>query len=339
MKRAQLLDVHNKLVYLRDKPEWKSICGDSARVHTWQPDDPLADMFLVQLGTYPDPKETGIDYLEMFVNATDAKDYRIESEVPIPPDVLDHPSIAYLSRYGIRQHYTVRNNQDNPGFFVGNASNFDDLVCHWNLRAANIEAFFVDPNHLPRYASVIPAWDKAVRERVASRRERDRHVAVWFRHDDQSPLDDMVLNEIRKPFGDMRSLMSPVSKHLWNGMNVHAPMMYLGETSVLGVMTNQTGKPKMSFALSEKPFSSDHWFHTQHLVASLSFSGALYGDEQHTLNPPYLPELNEFYGRTMHFHYDRLRVEPERIGVVIDALDHDSFLYALPVGNLMERGF
>ena len=65
-KRAQLLDVHNKLVYLRDKPEWKSICGDSARVYTWQPDDPLADMFLVQLGTYPDPKETGIDYLEMF---------------------------------------------------------------------------------------------------------------------------------------------------------------------------------------------------------------------------------------------------------------------------------
>ena len=25
-----------------------------------------------------------------------------------------------LSRYGNRQHYTVRNNQDNPGFFVGN---------------------------------------------------------------------------------------------------------------------------------------------------------------------------------------------------------------------------
>ena len=338
-KRAQLLDVHNALIYLRDRPEWKAICESGARVYTWQPDEPLADIFLVRFGAYPDPKEIGTDYLEMFVSATDAKEYRLESEVPIPSDVLDHPSIPYLSRHGINQHHSVRNSRDSPGFFVGNASNFDDLVCHWNLRAANIEALFVDPNHLPRYASVIPAWDKFVRERVASRRESDRHVAVWFRHDVFAPLDDKLLNEIRKPFGDMRLSMCPVSESLWNGRNVRAPMMYLGETSVLGVMTNETGKPKMSFALSEKPFSSDNWFHTQHLVASLSFSGALYGDEQHTLKPPYLPELNEFYARAMHFHYDRLRVEPERIGVVIDTLDHDSFLFALPVANLMERLF
>jgi hypothetical protein len=68
-------------------------------------------------------------------------------------------------------------------------------------------------------------------------------------------------------------------------------------------------------------------------------SGGLYRDEQHTLHPPFIPELNEFYARTMHFHYDRLRMESEGIGLVIDAADTDTFLYALPVADLVDRIF
>jgi len=37
--------------------------------------------------------------------------------------------------------------------------------------------------------------------------------------------------------------------------------------------------------------------------------------------------------------YDVLRIEPGRIGILIDAREQDSFLYALPVAKLMERIF
>jgi len=330
-KRAQLLDVHNMLVYLRDKPEWETVKNRWARVYTWQSDDPLADVFLMQLGAYPDPKETGIEYLEMLINAAEATEHQIEPGSPITAKVLDHPNIAYLSRYGLKQHYSVQNEWNNLGFFVGDATNFDDLVCYWNLRATNMALWFVDPNHLPRYASIIPEWEKVTREMIASRHEWDRDLSVWSRRDD--------MDEVVRPFGEMRLTRCQVSEFLWNGRNVRAPMMHLGETSVLGVMTKEGGKPQVSFALSDKPFSTDSWFHTQHLAASLSFRGGLYEDEQHTLAPPYLPELNEFYSRTMHFHYDRLRIEPGRIGLMIRVTDHDSFLYALPVADLMTRIF
>src|SRR5260370_13251839 len=79
-------------------------------------------------------------------------------------------------------------------------------------------------------------------------------------------------------------------------------MMHFGQVSTLGVVGTEFGKPKISFPLDNKPFCSDNWFHTQHLVASLSFIGALYGDEQHTFVPPYVPELNEFYGRSTPLH-------------------------------------
>ena len=69
-------------------------------------------------------------------------------------------------------------------------------------------------------------------------------------------------------------------------------------------------------------------------------SVALYGgDDQYTFHPPYVPEWNEFFARRVHFHYAKLRVEPERISIIIDAADHDSFLYGLPVSSLVEQLF
>ena len=112
--------------------------------------------------------------------------------------------------------------------------------------------------------------------------------------------------------------------------------MYFSDTSVLGVVGQDAGKTKVSFAWTAKPFCDDVWFHTQHLVASVSFLGGLYGDEERTLRPPFMPELNEFYARTMHVQYDCVRSEPEGIGLIIDAADKDAFLYALPVANLVE---
>jgi hypothetical protein len=96
---------------------------------------------------------------------------------------------------------------------------------------------------------------------------------------------------------------------------------------------------RVSFALNDKPFASENWFHTQHLVASLWFIGASQEAGKHTFHPPYVPELNEFFARTMNFQHDRLRVEPERIGLVTDAMDHNAFLKALPVFELAERIF
>jgi hypothetical protein len=52
-----------------------------------------------------------------------------------------------------------------------------------------------------------------------------------------------------------------------------------------------------------------------------------------------VPELNEYYARTMHFQYDKLRSESGRIGLVIDACDKDAFIYALPVNDLIGRIF
>ena len=309
------------------------------RLYTWAPDDPLADVFLTQLGQYPASTEVPINYRDLLRNAAEAAEVTIDPASKLPGGIFDHPSISFVSRCGLQRHYGVRVGWDSPGFYSGDARNLDDLICFWNLGAADIPLLFIDPTHIDRYGQTVAAWDKSMRDRVSHRRhEFDREIAVWMLRDasfDQNMPDAVA--EVLRRFGGRKLAVSPVSVNSWNGGNIRPPMMHFGEVSTLGVMGTELGRPKVSFALDRKPVNDDPWFHTQGLVASLSFIGGLYEDEQHTLAPPFIPELNEFYARTMHFEYNKLRSESERIGLVIDADDTSSFIYALPVADLIER--
>ncbi len=336
----QVLDVHNALVHLQTKSEWQAVKKNGLRIYSWAPDDPLADVFLMQLGQYPNPDEVHIDYYDLLTRATDAARVEIESTSTLPPDLLEFPSIPFLSRFGLERHYSVPEGWDYPGFFSGDATNFDDLVCCWNLRAADIPLLFIDAKHLERYGGTIGFWDESMRGMVSRRsHEFERRVGVWVREEsvDRENIRESIAG-IMKPFGAKEFSFCSIGPGSFNGLNVRVPMMHFGQVSTLGVVGTDFGKPRISFALDNKPFSSDNWFHTQHLVASLSFIGGLYGDEQHTLVPPYLRELNEFYGRSQNL-YDRIRSEPERIGLIIRASDPSSSISAMSVPELFEKIF
>jgi len=327
--RANVLDIQNALAQWSNTPEWKAIDDIGVRHFVWDDDDALADTLLMQYGAYPDVTDIGIDYAEILSQATLAFACRIEKAAPIPMDVLEHPSLGYLTRHGLRRHYTVRAGWDFAGFFVGNAGNIDDLACFWNLRAADILLEFIDPAHIDRYALVRPEYEKRTLASLAQLDSHRRNLAVWSRAE--------IIDDALKLFGDGLITACNVSgPFIWNGGNVRAPTMMLGEASSLGVFGQEMGKPKVFFALNAKPFCADRWFYTQHLVASVTLYG---GDNQHSFHPPYVPEWNEFFARRMHIQDNRLRIEPERIGIIIDAADHDTFLYGLPVPALVEQLF
>jgi len=338
--RANVLDIHNALATVRDTPEWKVIQEKGLRLYTWDENDPLSDVFLMHLGAYPDAEDTRADYRELVMRLGEGSEQQIDPHAPVPDEIFEHPSASYLSRHGLQRHYGIHARRDHPGFYLGDAANLEDLVGCWNLRATDASVFFIDRNHLSRYQQLIPAWKKKVKELLAYRRpEPASSIAIWARRDTMSVDLNAHVAELQAIFGAEPFALCGIDAHLWNGLNLQAPMMILGECAQLGVLTDETGKFKLSFALSDKPFCGDTWFHTQHLVASVSFIGGLFGDDLHTLNPPYIPELNEFYARTIHFQYNKLRIEPESIGLVIDAADSDEFVYALSVADLFERIF
>jgi hypothetical protein len=340
--RSQALDVYNAVAHAQEQAKWEAVKKKGVRLYAWAADDPLADVFLAHLGEYPSPEDIHIDYRRFLKQMSNADEFAIDAAANLPADLFEHPSISFISRLGVDQHYLTSRAWDTPGFFSGEADDFDDLVCFWNLRAAGIPMLFVDVRHLARYGETIAQWGKAMREQVSRRRyEFHRGVAVWVR-DARLDRNDMqrTINEVMEPFRkEEATSFCSVGDGTWNGLNIRPPTMYLGDVSALGVMGGEPENPRVSFALQNKPFNDDPWFHTHKLIASLSFIGGLYGNEEHILVPPFIPELNEFYARTMHFEYSRLRSEPNGVGLVIGACDADAFVHAMYVPDLIERIF
>ena len=336
--RAQVLDVQNAMAVARDTPEWKKIQDCKPRVYKWAAEDPLADIFLMQLGAYPEKEFVHIDYESMFKATLNTSEVTIEHGAPLAADLFDHPSIAYLSRHRLRRHFSVQSYWDYPGFYLGDASSLDDLVAFWNLRAADLALLFVDRAQAGRYAQTIPDWKKYTAEMLSHRRDcDDKKFAIWWRSKLIGDTGDTVT--LTGTFGNEPCWICGVDEHIWNGMNLKPPMMHFGEATSLGVLVTEGDKPKISFGLIDRPYSDDSWFHTQNLVASVNFLGGVHRREDFTLDPPYVPELNEFYARTMHFQYNRLRIESERIGLIVDAADNDSSVYALSTAELFKRIF
>jgi len=112
--RSQVLDIHNAISHLHRKPEWKALKEQGVRLYTWAPDDPLADIFLMQFGDYPNPDEILIHYRDLLREASEATEVKIDPAAELPADVFDHPSIAFMSRCGIQRHYAVRAGWDTP---------------------------------------------------------------------------------------------------------------------------------------------------------------------------------------------------------------------------------
>jgi hypothetical protein len=73
-KHAQVLDVQNAVSRLVDRPKWQRVKDRGMWLSTWQPDNPLADLFLIHFGAYPTPEETWVDNREILKRAADATD-------------------------------------------------------------------------------------------------------------------------------------------------------------------------------------------------------------------------------------------------------------------------
>lgn len=317
---ALLLDIANALVFARDKRELDDLQKANFRTFTWDAADPLADVLLMQVGAYPEKADCPIDYGSMFAEALGATEDTIPANEPLPTRIAEHPSIAYMSRHNLQRHYGIQVNWDYPGFFLGDVSNLDDLVTFWNLRAADNTLQFVDRANFARFEQLNSLLEKRILEGVAHLDEHNRCVAVWTRTEN--------IEDAGKRFEGRPIRLIRVDQVLWNGLNINSPMMILGKASTLGVIGESSGRRRISFALADKPVTGNFWYHDQHLVASVSLIGDMF-DPRHTFLPPYAPELNTFLGRSMYYMPMALRIEPERLGIVIDTADNDAFLNSI----------
>jgi hypothetical protein len=322
---ATFLDIYHPVRHLyedkikdREHPTW------NAAIFQWQPSDPLADVFSVTFGAYPTKNDIGIDYDAFFRKYLAAREIGLENNTPLPASAFKEFTPSVLTMFDLRP-VDFDGGRDEPGIYYGQSGDFTDLVGFWNLRAGGIELFFYDPTYRARLIEMTQAYFAAVRAQPRDRGWPDL-IAVW-RKSREAEVD------IRE-FGD-NLLLCSLSKDIWGGMNIRPSLMGFEEKSVLGSESGN-GRISATFELPPKPFFDDAASRWQKAVVSVHplvrVQGAI-------LRPPYLPQLNEYYGRECYFEYNAVRSERDGIGIVADITTTSLTVHALDVRTLVRKVF
>jgi hypothetical protein len=312
----QLYESH---VDRRDKP------AIDAAFYSWVDADPLRFALSATCGFYPPEAETGRNYSGLFQKAFAVAPTPFGPTDPLPADLFRKFTPNILTTVELETSVFHNSSRDDPGFYYGDALNFAELVNFWNLRACDIDLLFYDPAHAERLRPLVDAYAAAIRARP-KRYQWSHELTIWQK--------DRDLNRDLSMFGAglSISIFDPV---IFNGLNLNPPVKRFPEKAVLGLSQEDTLGASVTFQLPEKPFYSDIELHSQHVVVSVA--GPKIGDAM--LTPPFIPQLNEYYGRNAYFIYNQARAEHGSLGIIQDATSEQLTVRALPFAQVLTRMF
>ena len=299
-----------------------------ASLFSWNADDPLAIILLATVGAYATASAAIPDYgrlLEKWLRG---------ERIPLRPDealLADLNSRLTPSRLCIAEleHDHV---PEDPGFYVGSADDFIDVMNFWNLRAAGIELVFVDPQYRARLNPMIEEHRRWLATLGPKPWREAGDIAIWG----QDHLEGQDLS-----FLGTKTIRQNVDVTSWNGLNIKTSMAHWPEQSVLGSVDESGATPSVTFPLPNKP--TYEGFLDQHIAISVSGYDRFVHDKNVTFFPPFLPELNQYYGRELFYDYANARADYGIVGGAISLLirtsDSDITLRSLPALELVTHLF
>jgi hypothetical protein len=326
-KLATLLDVAHPAQHLfeahvdrRDKPRIE------AGLYQWQDGDPLGLVLAATCGFYPPEAVTGRDYAQIFARAFAVTPTPITPAQALPEELFRRFTPNHLTTVDLEEAppYSFGSREE-PGFYYGNAADLTDLLNFWNLRACDVDLLFYDPAQGDRLQLLIAAYAAWLRQRPR-RATSFPDIAVWKK--DRDVPGDLGI------FGERVSL-SPFDPIIFNGLNLNPSVMTFAAKSVLGASLEDSLGTGVAFQLPEKPFFADADLYVQKVVVSVA--GPNIGNAM--LTPPFVPQLNAYYGRTAYFRGSAARSEPGGLGIIINVTDEQLTLHALPFPELVSNIF
>jgi hypothetical protein len=277
-------------------------------IPSWEDGDVLHPFLTLMIGRYPAPDADIADYKAGVLNAFDAKEIAVTPTGEIPVSMLESVTPLGLTAYDLSRRRD-RRGWLGPGVVLGSAGDFDTLAMFWNLRAAGASAIFYDQGHGARLKSFANAY---LAKLCGSTLGESPRVNIWIRRDrtaDDSWKPDLELGDLPISLCDGRG------DSLWNGMNIepHTPHFSIWHRDVVPSYSETEGKANASFALPDRPFSDEDVQALSQKFAVVVDASQFGGpDAKLTFETPFVPRLNEFYGRKFYHDYDAVRSQVGR---------------------------
>ncbi|HUY15846.1 MAG TPA: hypothetical protein VMX16_19785 [Terriglobia bacterium] len=321
-------DVSHALRRYREKSKNGS---SSATLYTWDRADPLALVLLSSLGGYPSQEAIGADYGKILQNYLVLSGAVIKPNSPFPQYGIQELTPSFICSYDL---VPGRLSGSPPGFYVGDAADFTDIVNFWNLRAANVDLAFYDPAYHERLSKLIQTYPQmvAMHQKVE---KRSGAFAIISRATHEDP-EGLSLSPDTKKYSyiaDVDFMLSLASR---------APIMSYGRAqSSLASVDDRGSRSLVSIQLPEKPFYDDSHFDIHRMVVSVYPGAETSESTETTAWTPFVPELNYYYSQAMSFapEIDHARVELRGIGIIASQATEAVVIRKLPKWEVVAKIF
>jgi hypothetical protein len=302
----------------------------------WNADDPLANLFAVQFGFYPDEYDLLDDFEKAFRTGLKAKELTVPSGGQLPGMVAGHLTPISLTGIDLTGYGGGWPSED--GIYVGDENDFVDLSSFWNLRAAGIRLRFLSRNHVQRLKEFINAYLKNLDRRKPTPANPWDCIAIYSTEKLQPEI-PKILEAFESKKG---RLLCSVERIISGDLSLKPRSFYFGWETALATVEESFGRPVVTMGLPDKKFLDGPRGREERNLAfqSLAVSLNFYTESdypEHTLKPPFLRDLNEFYSREIAFDPWMVRVETGGLALIITASDSSIHLFPLSHQKLIER--
>ena len=297
----------------------------------WSQDDALSALFAVAFGSFPDCYNLENDFKQFFLNGLRGTTLRIEKSSALTPEMAELSYPLLLTCQELPMRYRPLGCYD--GIYVGNESSFDDLTAFWNIRSSGMRVEFFPVGHLDRTRDFIAAHLSRLDSKPDTSPNFPDEIAVYCLEENFQEAERLVADlKTKKKF-----LFCPTVKAAYRTRPFSAttkPRQVLGN-----IEEGRLGYTAV-IPVPEKPLTCNSRRHTesQSLVASVRpTTGFQYPG--HTLQPPFLPDLTEFYSRKIAIFPWTLRIEKGGIAAIIRRYEETIDLHPLSNHDLILRCF
>ena len=289
----------------------------------WNKNDKLANLFAICFGYFPKSYNLKENFEETYLNGLHAKEVNIDSSKEINCDQTKCIYQLLLTRLKLNHIYDRL--LPGKGIFIGDEDNFYDLLYFWNLRAAGFHLTFLPEKYIKIFKGTVEKYIKKLDDTPSQIRNLDDFISIYY-----NSTNDKEIDKIIKKFHTKKEFRPcSLNETFWNNINVRPMKSYFKKDNILGIVDQPYDNYNITFKLPEKSFikNSRNVIYQTLLVSIKPITEFAY--PEHTINPPFIPELNEFYGREMTFNPYNIRIEEDSIAKIIDG--HQDFLSLRPL--------
>jgi len=297
----------------------------------WDKNDKLANLFAICFGYFPKNYNLKDNFEEAYLNGLHAKEVNIDSSKEINCD--QGKCIYQLLLTGLKLSHIYDRLLPGKGIFIGDEDNFNDLLYFWNLRAAGFYLIFLPRKYIQIFKGTVEKYIKKLDDTLFQIRNLDDYISIYYNSNNDKKIDKIIKKfHTKKEF-----LLCSLNETFWNNINVSPMKSYFKKDNILGIVDQPYDNYNVAFKLPEKSFINDSKKNQKLLVSIEPITEFAY--PEHTINPPFVPELNEFYGREITFNPYNIRIEEDSIALIIDKYKDFLSLYPLSYKKIFKKIF